>query len=253
MTQSSFAATGIRTGGFRVRAVIGRSAWMLWRNFPSFFVVGLIASLPILLIAKAQTTEPAGPGDLSRLLWETSSMVLYVMLSTFGQAVIAHATFQDMRRRGTARLVESLNVGLRRFWPLIGLVLVSLVTVTMLGFILLVVPGLILCTIWFVGLPACIVEQLGPWTSLRRSLGLTRGHRWKVFGLTLLLLVPGLGTLLVETWLAALASPVVRAVGELMFYGIWAAFISVILIVTYHDLRMAKEGTDIEQIAGVFD
>ena len=249
MTQPSFAATGVRTSGFRVRAVIGRSASTLWPRFPSFFVVGLIASSPILLIVRAQTTEPAGPGDLSRLLWEMLGLVLLMMVSTFGHAVIIHATFQEMRRGGRARLIESLNVGLRRFWPLLGLGLIN--SMTLLGYMLLVVPGLILSTIWFVGLPACIVEQLGTWTSLRRSVALTKGHRWKVLGLTLLLLAPGIGSSLVQSWLAA--SPIVRAVTELMWTGIWTAFTATIAIVTYHDLRMAKEGTDIERIAVVFD
>jgi hypothetical protein len=150
MTQPSFAATR-----FRVRSVIGRSASMLWRRFPSFFVVGLIASLPVLLIVKAQTTEPAGPGDLSRPLREMLGFVLLMVFNTFGQAVVANATFQDMRRGGQGGLVESLNAGLRRFWSLLGLALVGLMT--LLGFTL-VVPGLILSTIWFVALPACIVR-----------------------------------------------------------------------------------------------
>ena len=249
MTQSSFAATGIRTGGFRVRAVIGRSASMLWRHFLSFFVVGLIASLPLLLIVMAQTTEPAGPGDLSRLFWETLGFILLMMFGTFGHAVIVHAAFQEMRRGGRVRVVESLNVGLRRFWPLLGLGLVN--SMALLGYVLLVVPGLILSTLWFVGLPACIVEQLGTWTSLRRSMALTKGHRWKIFGLLLLLFAPGIVSTLVQSRLAP--SPIVRAVTELVWTGIWTAFTATIAIVTYHDLRMAKEGTDIERIAGVFD
>ena len=40
----------------------------------------------------------------------------------------------------------------------------------MLGFILLIVPGLILFTMWFVATPACVVERLGP----MRSLGAAR-------------------------------------------------------------------------------
>src|SRR5262249_31483236 len=137
MTQPSFAATGVPTSDFRVGAVISRSASMLWRHVLSFFVVGLIASLPTLLIVKAQTAEPAGPGDPSRLLWEMLGIVLLMMFNTFGQAVILHATFQEMRG-GRVRLVESLNVGLRRFWPLLGIALMGLVT--LLGYMLLVVP-----------------------------------------------------------------------------------------------------------------
>jgi len=38
-----------------------------------------------------------------------------------------------------------------------------------------------------------------------------------------------------------------------MWGGILVAFNAVLLVVTYHDLRVAKEGTDIERLAVVFD
>src|SRR5215475_5262435 len=46
---------------------------------------------------------------------------------------------------------------------------------------------------WFVAVPACVEERLGPWTSLRRSRDLTKGHRWKLCGPALLPVIPSLG------------------------------------------------------------
>jgi uncharacterized membrane protein len=111
------------------------------------------------------------------------------VLGNFAQAVIIHRAFQDMRLRGAVRLIGSLNVSLRQFGILIGLAFAALLVVVGL---LLIVPGVILATIWFAALPVCIVEQRGLSASLRRSRELTRGHRWKLFGLMLLLLIPSL-------------------------------------------------------------
>ena len=248
MTQTSPAATS--TGDFRLGPVISRSASTLWRHFLSFFVVGLIASWPILLHASIRTAEAGDEHALRHLLWLLLILVLLMVFGTFGQAVIVHAAFQDMRR-GPVRLVESLNVALQRFWPLMGLALAGLLT--MVGLALLLVPGLIFSTLWFVCSPVCIVEQLGPWTSLRRSRELTRGHRWKVFGLVLLLVIGSSVSSVVEPWVTATTSAVVGAVGASMWNGIWIAFTAITTIVTYHDLRVVKEGTDIEPIAVVFD
>jgi hypothetical protein len=168
-----------------------------------------------------------------------------------GHAVIVHATFQDMRRRGAVNLVKSLNASLRQFWPIIGVLLASFLSV--LGLLFLVVPGLFLSTIWLVGLPACLAERLGPWTSLRRSRELTKGHRWKVFALTLLLFIGSLGSMFVEPWLFAAAGLIAGSAVKLMWNGLWVAFSAVLLGVTYHDLRAAKEGTDIGRLAVVFD
>jgi len=175
MPESSFAASRDRTNDFRLCGVIARSGSLLWRHLITFFVVGLFASLPVLLLVKPPAVGAAvgpavgpvvGPALLSRLLWYIFASGLLIAAGTLGQAVIICAALQDMPRRGVAGLVQSLNVSLRQFWPLAGLILWGFVTV--LGFALLIVPGLVLSTIWFVGLPACLADQLGPWASLRR-------------------------------------------------------------------------------------
>src|SRR5262249_13714251 len=151
------------------------------------------------------------PTDLaqafSMLGWALLSLILMLAFSTLGQSIILHAAFQDVRRR-PARLAESLNVSLRRFWPAIGLVLVGGL-LTLLALFLLFVPGAILYAMWFVGLPVCIIERLGPWTSLRRSEELTKGHRWKLFGLALLLLIPALASIAIDLGLSAVAGSTV--------------------------------------------
>jgi hypothetical protein len=123
----------------------------------------------------------------------------------------------------------------------------------LLGLILLIIPGLILYTMWIVGLPACVIERLRPWTSLRRSQELTKGHRWKLFGFTLLLVIPSFASLGIESGLSAIAGPIVGLIGKYVWTSIWGAFIAVLVAVTYHDLRVIKEGVDVDQIAGVFD
>ena len=57
----------------------------------------------------------------------------------------------------------------------------------MIGFMLLIVPGLILLTIWSVAAPV-IVLSARRW-ALRRSRELVRGNGWPVFGVILILLV----------------------------------------------------------------
>jgi hypothetical protein len=39
----------------------------------------------------------------------------------------------------------------------------------------------------------------------------------------------------------------------LIWDAIWTAFFAVVMVVTYHDLRVAREGVDTEQIAAVFE
>jgi hypothetical protein len=235
---------------FRVGAVLSRTSSVLSRNFLTFFVVTIVAYLPLLLIPGAAGAAP-DPASISVGL-VLLGVFLMLVLSLISQAVVLYGAFQDMRGR-PVNLGESLKVGLRRFLPILGLAILMGLAL-MLGTFLLIIPGLILFTIWFVALPACVVEQLGPVSSMGRSSQLTKGHRWKIFGLVIvLLLISGIVGGMVNVILGLLRSPILSIIGSLVWNGIWGALYAIAVVVTYHDLRVAKEGVDIEHIASVFD
>lgn len=107
--------------------------------------------------------------------------------------------------------------------PLIGFGLLFAIGVT-IGFLFLIVPGLILITFWSVGAPAIVVEGIGPIDAFKRSWRLVRGDAWSVFGvlLVVLLIVIGIGIVLgvlatpigdgkAATWIAAIISATITA------------------------------------------
>lgn len=65
--------------------------------------------------------------------------------------------------------------------PLIGAGLLSGIAIG-IGMFLLVVPGLILLTIWAVIAPVIVVEHSGVFAAFGRSRELVRGNGWQVFG-----------------------------------------------------------------------
>jgi len=127
---------------------------------------------------------------------------------------------------------------------------------------LLVIPVVMLFMTWSMGTPVCVVERLGPFRSLGRSRELTKGHRWKILGLFFLTMIPAviigaivgaaLGVILVLGPAGGFGPAVTQTIG-LAWNAMWTAFFAVIIVVTYHDLRVAKEGIDTEQIAAVFE
>jgi hypothetical protein len=196
---------------FRIGQVINRGFSLLSRNFLIFVIVTMLAYLPTLLVHRSMATSAVG-GPFSVGAPLVSAFLIF-LLSLLSQAIVLYGAFQDLRGR-PVRLGESLRIALGRFLPIIGMVLVVLV-VAVLGFLLaaflvkllaavlgallteiiafvLVIGGaLYLLSVWFVGIPVCVVERLGPIASLLRSADLTKGHRWKIFGLGLLLLLVG--------------------------------------------------------------
>lgn len=74
-----------------------------------------------------------------------------------------------------------------------------------IGFVLVVIPGLILLTFWSVGAPAIVVEGAGPIEAFGRSWRLVRGDAWSVFGTLLVVL---LIVIVIGVVLSAIATPI---------------------------------------------
>jgi hypothetical protein len=262
MTDASLPAGRFTERDFRIGQVFSR-AWSVFSgNFLKFMVVTGIASLPPLLIPRPSPATPENPfGGVGLTFFLV--MFLTLVLGTLSQAIVLYGAFQDMRGRPVS-LADCLKVGLRRLFPIIGLAL-SVGVAVMLASMLLIFPGIMLYMMWFVATPVCVVEQLGPFRSLRRSRELTKGHRWKLFGLMLVILIPALivgailgaviailGTGGFLSMSTAFATPLGQVV-NLIWSAAWSAFYAIVIVVTYHDLRVAKEGIDTEQIAAVFE
>jgi hypothetical protein len=243
MTDNRFAE-----GDFRVGKVLNRTFSVLSRNLLPFCLVTAIAYLPNILLFRP-STGLAPSGRTFALLF--TGVIVAMVLGALAEAVVLFGAFEDMRGR-KVDLIESTKVGLSRILPVLGVAfLVGLLTG--LSAILLVFPALIVLTMLFVAMPACIVEQLGPVQSLKRSAQLTKGNRWKIFGLWLLVMVIAVIVNLIPKALSAFSGPAVGLILELAWGALTGAFNAVMVVVTYHDLRVAKEGVDTDQIASVFD
>ena len=83
---------------------------------------------------------------------------------------------------------QSAAAGLRRLIPIIVLTVVSVVVI-IIGFALILVPGIFLATSFAVVTPALMIERVGPIESLKRSWRLATGERWRLFGAGLSMII----------------------------------------------------------------
>jgi hypothetical protein len=103
-----------------------------------------------------------------------------------GMVVELVADVQDGRRDATVgQLIQAAR-------PVIGkLILVGIVAGIgiAIGFILIIIPGLILITIWSVFAPVIVLERPPGLGALGRSRELVRGNGWQVFGVIVVLVI----------------------------------------------------------------
>jgi hypothetical protein len=107
--------------------------------------------------------------------------VLFWMLSVLYQGMVVKLVqdVQDGRRDNSiANLLRSVE---RVFWPLLAVSVLFGIGVAF-GFVLLIVPGLYLLTMWCVVAPVTVLEHPGVFNAFRRSFHLVRGNGWAVFG-----------------------------------------------------------------------
>jgi hypothetical protein len=105
-----------------------------------------------------------------------------------------------------------------------------------IGFVLIIVPGLILLTIWAVIAPSIVVEDMGVFEAFGRSRDLVRGHGWQVFGAIvlafLIVFVVGLvasivgaaignvGQVVLQTAASVATAPVAALVSSILFFDL---------------------------------
>lgn len=150
-------------------------------------------------------------GLVSGILQSTGSLLLVLLgaaVSIAGQALYTGFVVElvsDVRDGRRDQTVGDLfSAAAPYILPLIGFGILFGIGVA-IGFLLILIPGLILLTFWSVGAPAIVVEGIGPIDAFGRSWRLVRGNAWPVFGV---LVVVFLIVVIVQAVLAAIANPI---------------------------------------------
>ena len=185
--------------------------------------------------------------------------LLTLVISALVQGALTRATVSASEGQRVS-LGQSLASAIRVVLPLIGLTLLWAIGL-MIGFILLVVPGIILILVWAVAVPSLVIEREGVMAAFRRSAELTKGARWKIFGLFLIIVVAywllsavaglvGLGTYSATNAAAGLALS--NIIGGVVVGTLVNMLWGTIQPSLYVELRQWKEGTSAENLADVF-
>ena len=260
---------------FRVGDVLSRAWSILTGNVIFFLAVPILLLVSYFVIGAGLAVVFAVVGGRSPWMVFLAGIVTVVAilcLNMIGQAVLLMGAFQRLRGQ-PLRPVEALQRVLARLLPLTGLSLLwglGLIGAVILAFFMfwaaalalggfallltpfLAVPALYLVVIWLAAAPACVVEGLGAAASMLRSYDLTTGCRWKIVGILMLMFAAVVIERILQLAIAA-ASPVLAGLVGLAWYVVWIAYLDCVVIMTYHDLRVAKEGIDTSQVASVFD
>lgn len=184
-------AAAIERTSFSIGTVLSRSFGTLGDNpVATFGIAFLFGALPQLLFSYflssslAMADRSSTIGVIAVSFGSYAIFLLFAMLvqGALVQATMAHAD------GGRASFAQCLGAGLTMAVPLIGLSILMLLGL-LVGFSFLLIPGIILYIMWSVAVPALVAEGSGVFAAFGRSRALTKGARWKIFGLFVLMVI----------------------------------------------------------------
>ncbi|WP_125901628.1 MULTISPECIES: hypothetical protein [Brevundimonas] len=249
-----------RGGQFDLGRVIQRTFSTIRDNAAIFFgAAAIMVGIPSTLMGIGQTSFVTGYSPTG-LLAMGAGWVFYLVGMFMLQGMVVKAAVNSFNGKATS-FGQAFDVGVKMFLPLLGVAIIAALGAG-LGYLALIVPGVIISVMWSVASSAVVVEKRGVLESLQRSRDLTRGYRWNVFGLMVIYVI--------LSWIIGAAIGALGlATGGSFLDGspnLWVNVVSGVLVnilssvvasagvaALYYELRTVKEGAGPEALAAVFD
>jgi hypothetical protein len=247
--------------------ILDRGLKLLLARLPTLFVITFLVQLPVLAfqVLTPVLAQSNAPG--ATLLMLGGVFLLALILTPVGTAAILHVISQEFIDRHVG-VGPAFEVGLARFGSILLASILSGLVVGV-GFMLCIIPGLIFFSWFALFSQVIVVEGLGAIDSLSRSKALSEGYRMRILGVWLLLIIiqallgGALGVVLemlfpsfqrVQTsfGVQVQVNTMNQVIHQLLTFPVTAlvaTFNSVCMTLLYFDLRIRKEGFDLELAA----
>jgi len=220
-----------------IRSVLDEAWTLFTRFFMRFFLIALVVFAAINLVYALLVTAISSDNDGAAVLLGLLGLATAVIGATWLQGAFVYAV-QDARD-GT--FDASIGEIFSRVSPaIVPLLLAGLLAGLGIacGFLLLIVPGLFLITIWSVIAPVIVVEKTRVLEAFGRSRELVRGHGWTVFGIVIITaLLSGIASALLQAAFSWLPEFFEIFVGSTIAQAVVAPFGAIAIAAMYFRLR----------------
>jgi hypothetical protein len=208
-------------------------AWALYKRYFSHFILISFVIYVVIALVTALLTLAAGNWG-AFIAWLLSLFGLFLLQAALVKAV------QDVR---DGRVDLDLQATLSAALPFVGTVAIAGILASIgiaIGFVLIIVPGLILLTFWSLIVPWIVLGGAGAIESFGRSWRTVRGYAWNVFGtyvLTFLILIAA--EIVLSLILIALPYAWRNFISNVVSGTLVAPFVALVVTLVYYRLTAA--------------
>jgi hypothetical protein len=183
---------------------------------------------------------------LSALLsWGLGTFGAFIglILTLFGMFLLQSALVLAVQDVRDGRVDLDLRATISAATPFIGAVAIASILASIgigIGFILIIVPGLVLLTFWSLIIPEIVIGRAGALESFGRSWRTVSGYAWNVFGVYILVfLILIVGDIILSVILVALPHAWRSFISSLVSGGLVAPFVATVVTLVYYRLTAA--------------
>ena len=208
-------------------------SWSLYkRHFAHFilisFAIYLVVAVITALLSLAAGSVGAAIGSI---------------LSLFGMFLLQAALVKAVQDVRDGRVDLDLRETVSAALPSVGAVAIASILASIaiaIGFVLIIVPGLILLTFWSLIVPWIVIGGAGAFESFGRSWRTVRGYAWNVFGTyVVVFLILIVGEIVISTILLALPYAWRNFIADVVAGTLVAPFIAAVVTLVYYRLTAA--------------
>jgi hypothetical protein len=252
--------------------LLDRTFFLFRNNFVLFVAIVALPSLPTLALNLAslgvfRLPPPVTPQQVWAGLLMTFSLALVLLVPSLIVAAVSQAAtivaVSRIHLDQPVSIAAAFGAIKSRILP-IALMIVAVGLLTGLGFVLFIVPGVLLMLRWSLVIPAAVLESRGLGGSMTRSADLTAGDRGRILAIYVLyfILTAAVGGLMrgaIATGLFiagvsqnAFVQPAwaqeLYAVGTYLVGAIVGPVLTIALSLVYYDERVRKEAFDVQHL-----
>jgi hypothetical protein len=220
-------------------------------HFIPLSLIGMVAFLPLALMPAATELTTSTPSLALVFLFAGVLGMLITLPASY--AAMLNAVFQAAQGR-PIDIGKCLATGFRKLPRTLGVMILATL-LTFLGFIALVIPGVIAYLAFFLSVPVVAVEDVTVVGALNRSSELIKGFRGMALGTNFVLgLISGCFSFATGLLIVLLGNqPVLAFILNLIISGITGGLSIVAAGLIYFVVRANKESIGVDAIAAVFD
>lgn len=215
-------------------------AWNLYTKFLGRFFMTALIVFAVLDLLSALASAAVGDSVGAGLFWGLVAAVVGVVGYFWVQAALVE-TVRDVRDGRADRTIgETFGAVQPRLPAVIAAGIVAAICIG-IGFLLLIVPGLYLLTIWSMLIPVIVIEERRAGEAFTRSRDIVRGHGWRVFGLIIVtFLLVGIASAVIRLIFAPLPEFLDVWLGSLVAHSLTVPFAAAALTTAYFRLTQAS-------------